>query len=78
MGRPRARGRRFYLGRVRFDPALDPPVLREVLEAIEAAPSERKQEIVKAALIGGAEQAGREASKDVSALETERLLEDLF
>lgn len=77
MGRPKSTGKRFYLGRVRFEPGRDPPELLDVLEAIEAAGS-RKATVLKAALIGGAASAEAEAGKDESALETERLLAELF
>jgi hypothetical protein len=54
-GRPRAPGRVYYLGRLRFIPGQDPPELGEFLETLMAA--ESKAEILKAALIGGLGQA---------------------
>lgn len=80
MARPRLPGRVFYLGRLRYRPDLHPPELLEVLEAIEAAEPERRAEIVAAALIGGAGPATAVASReeDADAIETEKLLSDLF
>jgi hypothetical protein len=59
-GRPPEPGVVYYLGRLRFRPGEDPPALKEFLDTFMTAPPRSKQSILKAALIGGLEQA-REA-----------------
>lgn len=75
MGRRKAAGRVFYLGRVRWVPGVDPPELLAFLEGLAGA--ERKGEVLKAALLGGLEEGVAEAGR-VEEEETTALLEGLL
>jgi len=77
MGRPRAAGEVYYLGRVRWVPGVDPPELRAFLEEFAGAEPERKQAILKAALVGGLEEGAAEAGQ-VEDAETRAVLAGLL
>ncbi len=68
-GRPKAGGEiyefHFYY---RFQPGLDPPELRTVLEAIKAATGPKRRDIIRAALLSGAGEAQQAASAVESTL----------
>ena len=55
-GRPPKHGKYYRFG-LRYRPGLDPPELEELLERIRQAEGEERAEILRAALLGGAEQA---------------------
>ena len=76
-GRPRAPGKVYYLGRLRFRPGIDPPELEEILEAIMQAGPGKRADILRAALQGGAGLARKEAdsAEDSS---TRNLLDEMF
>jgi hypothetical protein len=77
-GRPKSPGKRYYIGRIRFDPRYDPPELQDLLEAITTAPPGRKAILIKAALLEGRNAAIQEANKTEDDIETDVLLQDLF
>jgi hypothetical protein len=57
MARPKAPGKVYYLGRLRYRPGIDPPELGQFLDRLEQA--ENKAELLRRALMGGLEsQAG--------------------
>ena len=76
-GRPRAPGRVYYLGRLRFRPGIDPPELEEILEAIVHAGPGKRADILRAALQGGAGLTRQEASSAEDSC-TRNLLEEMF
>ena len=76
MGRPRSPGTVYYLGRIRWEPG-DPVALREFLEEFEATEAGRKQDVLKAALVGGLAE-GRADAAVVEDGETTELLEGLL
>lgn len=77
MGRPKAPGAVFYLGRLRYRPGIDPPELREFLEMLDRAEAERKPEILRAALLGGMGQAETVATQ-VEDAETAALMDGML
>ena len=56
-GRPPKAGTVYYLGRLRYRPGVDPPELQDILQAIEEAGPARRRDILRAALLGGADEA---------------------
>lgn len=76
-GRPKAPGFVIYLGRVRVVPGLDPPELVEFARLWQEADSDRKSELLRAALVGGLSQAQVQADQ-VEDAETTDLLDDLL
>lgn len=70
-GRPKKGGRVYYLGRIRFESGVDPPELKTVLEAIEAARGQKRRDIIKAALLSGAGPARAEAEAVESSVAAE-------
>ena len=76
-GRPRAPGKVYYLGRLRFRPGIDPPELEEILEAIVNAGPGKRADILRAALQGGAVQA-REEANSAEDSSTRNLLDEMF
>lgn len=83
-GRKGKSGRRQQSGKVyrftfyhRFLPSEDPPELVEMLEAITQARGRKRQDIIRAALLGGSDQAQAAAAQvedsESSALFTEML-----
>ncbi len=62
-GRHKEPGKVYYLGRLRFRPGVDPPELRVILEAIIEAGPRKRADILRAALLGGAQQAQETAGR---------------
>ena len=76
-GRKPAPGKVYYLGRLRFRPGQDPPELRSILEAITGAGPGKRGDILRAALLGGAQQAQDTADRAEDSLAT-GLLDAMF
>lgn len=78
MGRPKKSGVvyqfPFYY---RFIPGEDPPELKALLESIVAANGQKRRDILRAALLGGAQQAQSTADQ-VEDIAVSNLLEDMF
>jgi len=75
-GRPKLSGRayRFY---IRYRPGLDPPELGKLLEMVANESDEKRADILRAALIGGASQAQATAEM-VESSATASLLDEMF
>lgn len=77
-GRRKKLGRVYYLGRYRFVPGLDPPELEAVLRAIAGAgDASRRRDIIKAALLSGANEA-RQAATTVESTLITGIVEDML
>jgi hypothetical protein len=61
----------------RFVPGQDPPALKELLDAVVTAQGRKRRDILRAALLGGAEQAHDTARKTENSRE-EALFETMF
>ena len=63
-GRPRELGRVFeFHFYYRFSPGEDPPELETLLESIIQTTGRKRRDILRAALLGGAQQAGETADR---------------
>lgn len=76
-GRPPAPGKIYYLGRLRFRPGIDPPELQDLLERLDEAGPVRRRELLRAALIGGLNQAA-ESPAAIEDDETAALMDNLL
>lgn len=76
-GRPPKPGKVFYLGRLRYDPRYDPPELRDLLEQIEHAGGRKRADIIKSALLSGANQA-METANNTEDTEIAGMMDDLL
>ena len=76
-GRPRAPGKVYCLGRLRFRPGIDPPELEDILEAIVRTGPGKRADILRAALQGGAGLARQEANSAEDS-RTRNLLDEMF
>lgn len=76
-GRRRKPGKVYYLGRLRFRPGQDPPELQDILNAIAEAGPRKRADILRAALLGGAQQAQDTADR-VEDSQATGLLKALF
>lgn len=61
----------------RFEPGVDPPELKTVLESICTSSGRKRREIIKAALLSGASEAGHMASAAESTM-VRTLVDDMF
>ena len=61
----------------RFEPGIDPPELKMVLDSIRASTGQKRREIIKAALLSGASEAWQAASTIESAT-VRSLVDDMF
>ncbi|RME74350.1 MAG: hypothetical protein D6784_10120 [Chloroflexi bacterium] len=78
VGRPREPGRVFRFDfYYRFIPGQDPPELETLLEAIVQAKGRKRRDILRAALLGGAQQA-RETATRVEDSADASLFEEMF
>ncbi len=75
-GRKPSPGKYYRFG-LRFRPGIDPPELRDLLENIAAAPPAQRGELLRTALISGADNAMTPATSPEDA-EIENMLNDLF
>jgi hypothetical protein len=76
-GRRKKPGKRYYLGYFRLIPGEDPPELEALLDAIIAAKGRKRRDIIRAALLGGAEQA-QDTAQQVEDGESVDLFADMF
>lgn len=75
-GRPKLPGRAYRLY-IRYRPGLDPPELGELLETVARASDQKRADILRTALLGGASQAQATAEM-VESSATASLLDDMF
>ena len=75
-GRPKLPGRAYRLY-IRYRPGLDPPELGELLEMVANESEEKRADILRAALVGGASQAQATAEM-VESSATTSLLDEMF
>ncbi len=61
----------------RFTPGLDPPELKALLEELNQAGGRKRRDILRAALLGGAQQA-RDVAVKAEDSEDTALLDDMF
>ena len=75
-GRPKEPGK-LYRFSLRYRPGVDPPALEKLLESVIAVQGRKRADILRAALLGGADQAQQTASKPEDSA-AEALLDELF
>lgn len=75
-GRPKEIGR-LYRFSYRFRPGEDPPELEALLEAISAAKGAKRRDILRSALLGGAQQAQQTADRSEDS-EIADMLDEMF
>ncbi|HEX9925726.1 MAG TPA: hypothetical protein VGD99_23930 [Anaerolineae bacterium] len=62
---------------LRYRAGVDPPELGTLLKKIEQAPTERRQEILNATLLGGIDD-GQDVANATESTDTARIIDDLF
>lgn len=76
LGRPKLPGQLYHLY-IRYRPGIDPPELGQLLEAFNRAKGQKRADILRAALINGADQAQKTAASAESS-RTASLLDEMF